>query len=138
MSTNIFLPLRSGITFSTRIPFVRLAYLGFERAPPLRDGLLWAGEGLRVSQTATGLCDSLDLPEGIVVENKVRFNLLISRFKALKPVQPYLCIRSSMYNRAQDHFSEYERCIAKDFQPFDVLEVDILTYGGAGRGLAEG
>jgi len=33
---------------------------------------------------------------------------------------------------------EYKRCIGKDFQPFNALEVDILTYGGAGRGLAEG
>ncbi len=33
---------------------------------------------------------------------------------------------------------EYKRCIGKDFQPFNALEVDILTYGGAGRGLGRG
>jgi len=92
---------------------------------------------LEAGQIVTSPCDSVDLPEGLVVENKVRFNLPISRFKAIKPVQPYLYKVIDVKSRPEP-LSEYKRCTGKDFQPFNALEVDILTYGGAGRGLTEG
>jgi len=36
------------------------------------------------SQIVPGLCDSVDLPEGFVVEYKVAVKAVLSRFKAIK------------------------------------------------------
>jgi len=85
----------------------------------------------------TGLCDSLDLPEDFVVEYKVAVKAVLRRFKALKPVQPYL-YKVIGAKSCPEPFSEYKTYVTKDFQPFNALEVDILTYAGAGRGLTEG
>ncbi len=37
----------------------------------------------------TGLCDSIDLYQGFVVEYKVAVKAVFSRFKAIKTVQAY-------------------------------------------------
>jgi len=72
-----------------------------------------------------------------VVEYKVAVKAVLSRFKAIKTAQAYQ-YRVIDVQWCPEPFSEYKRCIGKDFQPFNALEVDILTYGGAGTGLPEG
>jgi len=93
---------------------------------------------LEADQIVTSLCDSIDLSEGFVVEYKVAVKAVFSRFKAIKTAQAYIRYRTIDAKSCPEPLSEYKRCIGKDFQPFNALEVDILTYGGAGRGLAQG
>ena len=45
---------------------------------------------LEAGQTASSLCDSVDLPEGFVVEYKVAVKAVLRRFKAIKTAQAYL------------------------------------------------
>jgi len=73
-----------------------------------------------------------------VVEYKVAVKAVLSRFKATKNSTSIIQYRLIDAKSCPEPFSEYKRCIGKDFQPFNALGVDILTYGGAGRGLAEG
>ena len=89
-------------------------------------------------EIVTGLCDSIDLSEGFVAEYKVAVEAVFSRFKALKPVQPYLCKKVIDVKSRPEPLFEYTSHMGRGFRLSCAFETNTLPYGGAGTGLAEG